>query len=303
MSIILIRNTFLQWYDILDFLGDWKEFFLQGLVGMGLVGFNTTKFFLNRLESNVSLDYAEFFPNVAIIENGRIENQCARIYQCQHGERRFNALLGPQPRSDELTSLFIQKFVSDFKRIHEESPIDLYISFGAFITEVLPSSNQDLPIDNTMLADQIIDQELDKDRKLYIATCGSLDFEEFSLSVQDPRDEIVREPQGFISGLNGVLPAIIGERFDIPVVTIMIETSSAEKFKFNGAISQLLGLLASRKGLDFLDHYFDLNMDLSSYLEPVIQEILPLAKQELISSLEKGESKDRPDSSPDSTFI
>jgi hypothetical protein len=290
------------WFNFLDFLGDWKEFFLQGLVGMGLVGFNTTKFFLNKLDSEISMDYAEFFPNVAIIENGRIENQCARIYRSQHGERSFFSLTGPQPRSDELTSLFIQKFVEDFRRIHEESPIDLYISFGAFITEILPSTNKDLPIDNNTLADQILDQELTKERKLYIATCGSLDFEEFSLSVQDSRDEIVREPQGFISGLNGVLPAIIGERFNIPVVTIMIETSSAEKFRFNGAVSQLLGLLGSKKGLDFLDHYFDLNMDLSQYLEPIIEEIIPAARQELVSTLEGGEGtpKDRP---PDSTFI
>ena len=272
---------------------------------MGLVGFNATKFFLNRLESNISIDYAEFFPNVAIIENGRIENQCARIYRAHHGLRRFYALLGPQPRSDELTSLFIQKFVKDFRRIHEESPIDLYISFGAFITEILPSSsnfNSDGFTDYSTIANQIIDQELNKKRKLYIATCGSLDFEEFSLSVQNQDDEIVREPQGFISGLNGVLPAIIGERFNIPTVTIMVETSSAEKYKFNGAVSQLLGLLASRKGLNFLDNYFDLNMQLDSYLDPIIGEITPAARQELISSLERGEDS-KPDSSPDSTFI
>ncbi|OLS18959.1 MAG: hypothetical protein HeimC3_47750 [Candidatus Heimdallarchaeota archaeon LC_3] len=290
----------------MDFLGDWKEFFLQGLVGMGLVGFNATKFFLKGLESNnISIDYAEFFPNVAIIENGRIENQCARIYRAHHDLRSFHALLGPQPRSDELTSLFIQKFVNDFRHIHEESPIDLYISFGAFITEILPSSSKFLSegrTDFTTIADQIINQELNKKRKLYIATCGSLDFEEFSLSVQHPDDEIVREPQGFISGLNGVLPAIIGERFNIPTVTIMVETSSAEKYKFNGAVSQLLGLLASRKGLNFLDNYFDLKMQLDSYLNPVIEEITPAARQELVASLERGEDS-KPDSSPDSTFI
>ena len=282
--------------NITDFLGDWKNFFLQGLVGMGLVGYNTLKFFLKKINSEPIVDYAEFFPQVAVIEEGKIENQCPRIYSADIGkERRIYGVIGPQPRSDELSASFLGAFLRDFKKIHEESKIDLFISFGAFITDVIDVTGTAGGFGAA--ADRLLDHELTRSRGLYIATCGGLSYDEFALSVQHPDDKIVKEPQGFISGLNGVLPALIGERFKIPTVTIMVESASAEKFRFNSAVAQLLGLLASRKGLEFLDHYFGLDMDLRSLLTPIIDELLPAARQDLISSMERGEPERREDSS------
>ena len=60
--------------------------FLQGLVGLGLVGYNTIKNIIDAYEINVFQDYAEFFPNLTIIDNGVIENHCFIIFQKELNE-------------------------------------------------------------------------------------------------------------------------------------------------------------------------------------------------------------------------
>lgn len=257
---------------------------IQGLMGMGLIGYNIVKFFLSKVKSEAMYDYAEFFPHIALIENGLIENQCARLYQSNViNSRIFYSLIGPQPRTDELSSFFMQKYLSDLKEVHINTPIDLYISFGAFITDTIVPER--FGTEPEAIANNIIESELNKKRNLYVATCGTLDYDEFALSVQHPDDSIIREPQGYISGLNGVLPAVVGERLKIPTVTIMIEASMSDFFQSKNSISQFLGLLAANKGLAFIDHYFDLNMDLDSLLTPIIEELTGIAKQDIITVL------------------
>ncbi|MHA2362360.1 MAG: PAC2 family protein [Candidatus Hodarchaeales archaeon] len=283
---------------------DWNEIFLQGLVGLGLVGYNTVKTLIDRFDANVIMDYAEYFPNLSLIENGTIENQCARVYTVDISSRRFYLLNGPQPRQDELSSLFLQKFIIDFKRWHKDNPIDIYISFGAFITSMIGPERfkQEGNISSEEIADKLIQEEIKKPRNLFVATCGGMDFEEFSSEIVHPADVVVRETQGYISGLNGVLPALIGERLKIKTATIMVETTGAEISRSTSStpvLAQFLGLLATRKGLQFLDRLFDIGLDLDTKIDGVIEELLPVARQDIIDTLESGESEFKRDKDTD----
>ena len=163
------------------------------------------------------------------------------------------------------------------------------ISFGAFITKTI--TPEQYGSEPESIANNIIESELNEKRNLYVATCGGLDYDEFSLSVQHPEDTIIREPQGYISGLNGVLPAVVGERLKIPTVTIMVEASMSDLFQSKNSISQFLGLLAANKGLKFIDHYFDLNLNLDLILTPIIEELTGIAKQDIITVLTQESSR------------
>jgi len=83
---------------------DWNEIFLQGLVGLGLVGYNTVKTLVDRFDAKTLMDYAEFYPSLSLIENGEIINQCARVHVMDLASRRFYLLHGPQPRITECYS-------------------------------------------------------------------------------------------------------------------------------------------------------------------------------------------------------
>lgn len=274
--------------------------FLQGLVGLGLVGYNTIKTLIDTYEADVYQDYAEFFPNLSIIDNGVIENQCVRIYQKELeagplGKKMFQFLNGPQPRSDELNSFFLQKIISDLKELNKEKKIDLFLSFGAYVTKNITHADfEDVPYSNKEeLVNKILDSEIEKQRSLYVATSGHLAFDSFVTDLA-VNDKIIKETQGYIAGLNGVLPALIGERLKIPTATIMIETTGTDSRNNNfPVLSQFLGLLATKKALQFIENVFNLDKKLDTKIDTILTELKDTAKQELITFFDKDVSDEK----------
>jgi len=266
-----------------------NNIFLQGLVGLGLVGYNTVKTLIDAIGAESIQDYAEFFPNLSLIDNGVIENQCVRVYKKDFSDdgRFFHIMNGPQPRTDELSSFFLQKIIKDIDSINNHNKIDYYLSFGAYVTKNLSFEEENESSSVEELAEKILQNEIDKDRNLYVATSGQLEFDSFVTNLNID-DVIIKETQGFISGLNGVLPAMVGERLKIPTATIMVETTGTDSRSNNfPVLSQFLGLLATKKGLQFLNKVFDLNLDLESKIIKVLEELKETAKNEIITFLSK----------------
>lgn len=280
---------------------DWNNIFLQGLVGHGLVGYNTVKTLIDNSETDVIKDYAEYFPNLSFIDNGIIENQCVRLFRMDKLERTFYYINGPQPRADELNSFFLQKIISDIREIHANHPIDFFISFGALVSRNL--SYADFPDfqykNKEELAEKILASEIELDRKLRVATCGGLVFEDFAKSLGEPKD-LQKETQGYISGLNGVLPALVGERLQIPTATIMVESTGADSRSNNfPVLAQFLGLLATKKALQFIQNVFFEGQEFDKKIDSILEELKSAAKQELINYIETDFS---PEKSPESDY-
>lgn len=276
----------------------WNNIVLQGLSGLGLVGYNTVKTLIDTYQAEVFKDYAEFFPNITIIDNGTIENQCVRIYGKDLPDKKFQFLNGPQPRSDELTSHFLQKIMTDITELHKQKKIDLFLSFGAYVTKNLSEEVfQDITYTTKEeMADKVLSLEIEKKRNLYIATCGDLAFDDFVNDLEGEQD-IVKEPGGIISGLNGVLPAMIGERLKIPTATIMIETTGtgpdmrpSNEFPL---LAQFFGILATKRALAFVKKTFGLEEDLEKKIDSVLEELKPTAKQEIIAFFSRDTGDDR----------
>ncbi|MHA2295963.1 MAG: PAC2 family protein [Candidatus Hodarchaeales archaeon] len=279
---------------------------IQGLTGMGLVAYNIAKQLLEipSLAFYEVKSYSEFFPNVAIVDNGRLSTQALRLYRTEFGERDdkyLYVLNGPQPGSDELQAMFMDKFTSDLLEIvnEDQEPIDLYISFGAFITSM------QLPflVDTSNFSTKDFIQKIkEKDRKLFVATCGGIDIEEFKGKLAQHECDLVREEDGYITGLNGVLPAVIGEKYGIPSVTIMVETETFEFLRATSHLSQFLGLLGTRKGIEFVVDAFDLGVSKSEVLDPInriLTELEPHAIRQIEKTLEQGKRERRDGLSPD----
>ncbi|MFV2016823.1 MAG: PAC2 family protein, partial [Candidatus Heimdallarchaeota archaeon] len=280
----------------------WTKIFLQGLVGQGLVGYNTVKTMIDGLEAKSIKDYGEYFPNLSLIDNGKIENQCVRVFEVKKNENNFLIMNGPQPRSDEISSLFLQKVIGDIDEMNEQNKIDVYLSFGAYVTKNLSpyEIETDKKLPASELADLVLKHELEKERKLYIATSG-FDFDKFTKILGIPEQEVVKESQGFISGLNGVLPAMIGERLNIPTATIMIETTGTESSRSANfpALAQYLGFLSTKRALQFLNKTFNFDLDIETRITKVLDEIKDSAKEEIISYIEKDFQEDKRDTETD----
>lgn len=276
---------------------NWNKVILQGLVGNGLVGYNAIKTLIETFSSDVVKDYAEFFPNISFIDNGIIENQCVRLFFNKINNNEFYLINGPQPRSEEMNSFFLKQIVADIKELHSSKPIDIFISFGALITKNLSYVDfQDIKHDSKEeLAEKILFGEIEKDRSLHIATNGSITFENFLEGTNDSSDKLVKETQGFIKGLNGVLPAMVGERLKIPTVTIMVETTGTDpRDNSFPVLAQFLGLLATKKALHFIQNVFiGKNEHIDSKIDSVINDLKDAAKQELINYLDNDFSPDK----------
>jgi predicted ATP-grasp superfamily ATP-dependent carboligase len=275
----------------------WTKIFLQGLVGQGLVGYNTVKTMIDSLEAKSIQDYAEYFPNLSLIDNGKIENQCVRIYET--GD--FLIMNGPQPRSDELSTLFLKKIMEDIQNLHEQNKIDVYLSFGAYVTKNLSPYEIDSAekLTTNELADLVLKKETEKVRHLYIATSG-YNFDEFVNTLGISDEEVVKESQGFISGLNGVLPAMVGERLKIPTATIMIETTGTESRTSSfPVLSQYLGFLSTKRALEFLNKTFNLDLDIDKRISKVLDEISAPAKEEIIAYIDRDIKEDKRDRESD----
>lgn len=264
--------------------------FIQGLTGMGLVAYNIAKQVLGfpHLEFHETRSYPEYFPNIAIVENGRLSTQALRLYRAEiDDDLSLYVLNGPQPGSDELQAMFIEKFTTDLLEINEEEPIKLYISFGAFITSMQAPVLD--PLSNT--PEDYIDTLINKDRRLFVATCGGIDLDSLEEILKPTECNLVQEENGYITGLNGVLPAVVGEMYSIPAVTIMVETENFEFIRATSHLSQFLGVLGTRKGIEYVIDAFDqgaVRNDILHSLNHIIDELRPLAIQQLEQSIEQG---------------
>lgn len=279
----------------------WNNIFLQGLVGLGLVGYNTVKTLIDELEAKPIKDYAEFFPNLSLIDNGKIENQCVRIFEKSNKDNHFLIMNGPQPRSDEISTLFLKQIMEDVDKINKDNKIDVYLSFGAYVNKNLAPFEQieeNKKLSEDELAELVLKHENEKERKLYIATSG-YDFDKFIKTIGITEEEVMKESQGYISGLNGVLPAMIGERLKIPTATIMIETTGTESRSGTFPIlAQYLGFLSTKRALQFLNKTFVLGLDIETKISKLLEEIKDSAKQELIQYIQKDireEKREEPD--------
>ena len=276
---------------------NWNNLILQGLVGHGLVGYNTIKTLIDASEPQpeVVKDYAEYFPSLSFIDNGIIENQCVRLYHKEHAGKSLYYINGPQPRSEEMNSFFLQKIISDIRELHSKQPIDLFISFGALVSKNLSYTDfMDVEYKSTEeLAEKILSSEIALERNLRVATCGDLVFDDFAKSLDNPKD-LKKESQGYISGLNGVLPALVGERLKIPTVTIMVETTGTDSRTNNfPVLAQFLGLLATKKALQFIQKVFLEGQQLEEKVDKILAELKTAAKQELINYIENDFSAEK----------
>ncbi len=276
----------------------WNNVILQGLSGLGLVGYNTVKTLVEAFDAEVYKDYAEFFPNITVIENARLENQCVRIYQKElQSKRLFRFINGGQPRSEELSSMFLQKIITDIQEIHKNNKVDLFLSFGAYVTKSLSHLDfQDQMFSSKEeLADSILNSEINKNRTIYVATSGPLFYDDFIKDLNS-YESITKEPGGYITGLNGVIPAAIGERLKIPSATVMIETTGTgtdiRPTNDFPLLAQFLGLLATKRALTFLEKTFDLKINLESKIDTILEELKSTAKQEIISFFERDNTDD-----------
>jgi len=256
---------------------------------MGLVAYNIAKQVLNipQLEFHEVRSYPEYFPNIAIVENGHLSTQALRLYRALlKDDLALYVLNGPQPGSDELQAMFIEKFTADLLEINEEEPIKLYISFGAFITSMqVPVLD---PVSIT--PEEYIDGLINKDRRLFVATCGGIELDNLEEILNPTECQLVQEENGYITGLNGVLPAVVGEMYGIPAVTIMVETENFEFIRATSHLSQFLGVLGTKKGMEYVIDAFDQGAaknDILQSLNRIIAELRPLAVQQLEHSLEQ----------------
>ena len=191
--------------------------------------------------------------------------------------------------------MFLQKIVSVIQTLNNAHKIDYFLSFGAYVTKNISYADyQDISyVSKEELADKIIQSEIEKDRSLYVATCGHLSFDDFikDLAVDD---KIIKETQGYIAGLNGVLPAMIGERLHIPTATIMIETTGTDSRTSNfQVLSQFLGLLATQKALVFIEKVFGLEKKLDTKIDSILMELKSTARQELINFFDRDFNDDK----------
>ncbi len=265
---------------------------IQGLAGIGLVGYNIAKTLQTEFNLKLWKSYGIYFPNIAPIENGKIYVNSIRIY---NGKIDKNKMLwvvtGPQPDSDALSSLFIQQFIKDLEEINKKHKITMYMAFGAFVTSYLSEVIQHQknrggqPIE---IVNRIITQEMTKERPLFVATAGNITFDMFvkETKARSFDGELRKEESGYISGLNGVLPALVGEILNIPSIACMIDTCLVD---FEGprgptGLSLFLGFLASMKGLQFLNKMFDLRLNFEA-LENQIESLSATAKEQLFKLL------------------
>lgn len=275
----------------------WKKIVIQGLSGIGLVGFNISRSFISSdyFDKKSLKDFSQFFPNIAIIDNGRIKTQNLRLEELSPKEGKIKVLVlnGPQPQTDELATMFMQQFKESLEIYgnKKQGNIDIYFSFGAMM--------KSLEIDHTKIfknekeiekyANNFLNKIEEQQRQLYIATAGNTSFDDFKNDCKtsiDP-EQLIKEREGIITGLNGVLPAYIGQVLKIPVVTIMIETSIPEWASANSPLTQYIGILSSLTGLEFIKKILQINYDLERDLLVTAEAIKPLALSQLIRILSK----------------
>jgi len=229
-----------------------KTVFLQGLTGVGLVGYQVAKTFLTAFHAERIRGYPEFFPKFSSVEDGRLSGQNIEVFRIElNDDRRLYVLNGEQPPENVLSSLFIQQFLEDLTRWHSITPFDLYLSFGAsFSNFTIQVENMDMKTEEVVTA--ALDREISMMRTLFTAACGDLSFEEIHSLTSPDAHSVEKGREGYITGLNGVLPACVGDRCGIPALTVMVQAQIPDFTSSESPLYQLCGLCASRAGVAWL---------------------------------------------------
>ena len=272
-----------------------KNIWVQGLTGMGLVGYNIAGAILNigeepsvqRVQS-----YSEFFPSISFVDSGNLSMKSIDVYRVEFEETNIFVVHGAQPQESSLSYFFLTAFERDMIRWNERNPVDLYLSFGALIedfklTPSIPKEDEEIE----KIARARLEEERKVKRKFYVATSDILPFEQFKATV-DVENGLLQKSEGYISGLNGVLPAYLGSKLHLPAATVMIQCSIPSIVSGMGIaeshLGQFLGICSSLKGLDFLSKIINQRIPVET-LENNLSRLEDLAVREFVVGIRLGD--------------
>ncbi|MFX1537374.1 MAG: hypothetical protein ACFFDI_24470 [Promethearchaeota archaeon] len=235
-----------------------KSFFIQGLAGVGLVGLKVVEA-LNRSFKNSEIvkTYPEFFPSAVTVINGRLALPGISISHMTKDDISLYSMTGDQPRNPLLTHFFLKSFEDDMRAIASQSPLDLYIAFGANMINFNPSL-EDFDLNNktkrTAAAEEILNAETSKPREI-VLICSTNELK--STLLQNPAlpPDVtlkIQDHDFLISGLNGVLPSFITQKLAIPSIAAMVEASVLPPETPLPSLAAFLGLCSARKGVQWL---------------------------------------------------
>ena len=255
-------------------------FFLQGFTGIGLVGYlaveNLSKEYENQIEKLAT--FPDFFPRILTVEQGKMNLQSVRLERLQHDGDLLYLIYGPQPDNEIMLYHAAQTLLSIISQLNEETPIEVYLSFGAFMRDFeIPALENEKEVEK--VSEEILRNEYSAKRIIRYAYSG-LD-PSILVKVKTEEFEVLPSEDGVISGLNGFLPAFVSEKLSIPAVSVMIETSIIRELQMaNDPLSTYFGLCASRIGIKFINQVFRLDIS-TSRIENMIEKISHDAKEEL----------------------
>jgi hypothetical protein len=270
-----------------------KTVFLQGLTGVGLVGFQVARTFLTAFQAERIRSYPEFFPKFSSVEDGRLSGQNIEVFRIElNDDRRLYVLNGEQPPENVLSSMFIHRFLEDLSRWHAVTPFDLYMSFGAsFSNFTIQVQNVDMKTEEVVSA--AIDREISMLRTLFIAASGELSFDEIRALASPDAHSVEKGREGYITGLNGVLPACVGDHCGIPALTVMVQAQIPDFTSSESPLYQLCGLCASRAGVAWLLDLFGLeSAAVIQQLDDAIVRLREPASDQLLRMLQAGPQPD-----------
>lgn len=279
-----------------------QNIWVQGLTGMGLVGYHIAGTLLN-LGEGIAVQriqsYSEFFPSISFVDSGNLSMKSINVFRVELDDVNVFVVHGAQPQESTLSYFLLTSFERDMIRWNEENPVDLYLSFGALVEDFKLGTT--VPSDETeaeQLARARLEEERNMTRKFFVATSEILPFEQFKLMV-DIDDALLQKSEGYISGLNGVLPAYVGDKLDIPAATVMVQSSIPSLVGGMGIseshLGQFLGMCSSLRGLEFLSRIIGHEIPTDA-LEYSLSRIEDLAAREFAVGMRLGaqQSQDRP---------
>ena len=267
-----------------------RTILIQGLTGMGLVGYNVARAFLSAFKDDAIRieSYPDFFPRISTVDNGKLSGQNIEVHRIPlENGKTLLILNGDQPPEIVLSSMFMSRFLSDLNRWHLATPIDLFLSFGAsFSSFTIQSKKEDEKNPNNIVK-TALDLELNMKRKIFLSVCGGIEFEGIEV-LTDPTEvySIEKGQEGFITGLNGVLPSCVGDRCNIPASTVMIQAQIPEFAGSETPLYQLCGLCASRVGLIWLSDLLDLDKTtVVKQIEDTIERLIKPSSDQLLQMI------------------
>ncbi|MFX0062950.1 MAG: hypothetical protein ACFFC7_12290 [Candidatus Hermodarchaeota archaeon] len=263
-----------------------KSLFIQGLAGVGLVGLKVVEA-LNQSfkKSKVVKTYPEFFPSAVTIINGHLVLPGISISHMTKDDISLYSMTGDQPRNPLLTHFFLKSFEDDMRVISSQSPLDLYIAFGANMINFNPSL-EDFDLNNkakrTTAAEEVLKVEVTKPREI-VLICSTNELKSTLLENPALPPDISLKIQDYdflISGLNGVLPSFVTQKLAIPSVAAMVEASVLPPETPLPSLAAFLGLCSARKGVQWLQTLCDIqgaekNLDnaIAALKTPAIREL------------------------------